>query len=109
VDPAVSYAKAAGLLAPGGSLVLLWNFTFLPADLQRELNEKVFAPHTVDRYVAMLLSFGHLAAAAEAERADIAARFGRCSRSGNRSARTHELRLLLHRARDRVAMSAWRR
>jgi SAM-dependent methyltransferase len=120
VDPAVSYAKAADLLAPGGSLVLLWNFAFLPADLQRELNEKVFAPHavdavrepddheetlvaltaegrdelaasgryqrldwwfhqerlgyTVDRYVAMLLSFGHLAAAAEAERADIAER-----------------------------------
>lgn len=120
VDPAVSYAKAADLLASGGSLVLLWNFTFLPADLQRELNERVFAPHdfnsvrepddqlgrltehtapgreelaasgryhdpdwwfhqerldyTVDRYVAMLLSFGHLASAPAAERADIEAR-----------------------------------
>lgn len=120
VDPAVSYAKAAELLAPGGSLVLLWNFAFLPADLQRELNERVFAPHaidavrepddheetlvaltaegraelaasglyqdpdwwfhrellsyTVERYTAMLLSFGHLAAAPEAERADIVGR-----------------------------------
>jgi SAM-dependent methyltransferase len=39
---------AADLLAPDGSLVLLWNCTFLPADLQRELNEKVFAPHAID-------------------------------------------------------------
>ncbi|MGW2892651.1 class I SAM-dependent methyltransferase [Streptomyces griseoruber] len=40
IDPAVSYAKAAGLLRPGGHLALVWNFP-IAADwaLQRALNE----------------------------------------------------------------------
>lgn len=40
VDPAVSYAKAARLLRPGGHLVLLWTHPLAAdASLQRRLNE----------------------------------------------------------------------
>jgi SAM-dependent methyltransferase len=43
VDPAVSYAKAARLLEPRGTLGLIWNFPILAdEDLQRRLNREVF-------------------------------------------------------------------
>jgi SAM-dependent methyltransferase len=45
LDPAVSYAKAAELLQPGGHLVLLWSYPILAPELQSELNAKVFEPH----------------------------------------------------------------
>jgi SAM-dependent methyltransferase len=45
IDPAVSYAKAARLLEPGGSLVLMWNMPFLgDAALHRRVQREVMAP-----------------------------------------------------------------
>lgn len=43
VDPAVSYGKAARMLDPGGSLVLLWTFPIAAAPLQGRLNAEVFS------------------------------------------------------------------
>lgn len=44
IDPAVSYAKTAELLKPNGHLVLMWSFPMLTAELQNELNSKIFEP-----------------------------------------------------------------
>ncbi|GAA2756059.1 class I SAM-dependent methyltransferase [Actinopolymorpha rutila] len=43
VDPAVSYEKAASLLAPGGHLVLIWTHPILADDLQNAMNAQAFA------------------------------------------------------------------
>jgi SAM-dependent methyltransferase len=49
VDPAVSYAKAARLLHPGGHLCLIWNFPILAeAELQLRLNDKAFVDELAD-------------------------------------------------------------
>lgn len=49
VDPAVSYAKAARLLRPGGHLGLIWNFPIIAdADLQGRLNAEAFADELAD-------------------------------------------------------------
>lgn len=41
VDPAVSYARSAELLEPGGHLVLLWTYPILRDPVQKALNETV--------------------------------------------------------------------
>ncbi|MGW0228362.1 class I SAM-dependent methyltransferase [Actinopolymorpha singaporensis] len=43
VDPAVSYEKAASLLAPAGHLVLIWTHPILRDDLQTAMNAQAFA------------------------------------------------------------------
>lgn len=49
VDPAVSYAKAARLLRPGGHLGLIWNFPVLAdVELQGRLNDEAFVGDLAD-------------------------------------------------------------
>ncbi len=49
VDPTVSYAKAARLLHPRGSLGLIWNFPILAdGDLQHRLNDEALSDELAD-------------------------------------------------------------
>lgn len=78
LDPAVSYGKAADLLAEGGHLALIWNFPIV-ADpgLQQALNEVLAAEHP-DAVRDPATHLGGIEARAAEGRAELAAshRFG---------------------------------